>query len=610
MSFTTHVVKTGSLTLTRGNIEPSLNLNNYDGFFYYMMGPGGSGASSTGFFPYTTIAGPSGFVNTGYVNINYPYNIIQVKIAINESSVILSLSYDNSNPTGSSIYPFELVANSGYIPNSAITPISGSNGISPIGYYYGSASQYVGAASFITQRSNNVLNSSSAIQAEGGVNSLFTQQGNSVYPGGGFYGQNFIGSGVTGPFGYSSGGAINANGTPYSSGNSGYAVITLVPKSLTNTNFYTTNQSNLPISGGLMVCSLLAGGGGGGFSHNYSGATNYGSGGGGSGSYQVGLVSIATPTSLNLTIGTGGAGAADDGSGDTNGAPGAPGGDTILTINGNTFYTYGGQGGLNGYQNINPGNGGAGYFGGGGSLGGNSANITPGGYSYINIPSNISTIRTRGVYAPYYDIPTTVNQTNGGNGMGYVNTNYGQGGNGVGSASGAGSGGGGGPYGGQGFGGESSPVQEPTDGQGYGCGGGGGGHEGDTYDAGSGSGGYAIVSLLSVSNNYKLLTVNASNPSISLGILDFINFKGFWGFLQGEIYLPELNTCHFLIQEDGVNSIKLNWNVSTGGTIAINFNPLNLSGNVYSQNFSLTAARGNSISTSSTPSFANVLFYR
>lgn len=606
MSFTTHVIKSGSLTLTRGNSDQTLNLNNYSGFFYYMMGPGGSGIVP---FNISETAGPSGFVNAGYVNIRYPYNIIQVKIALEGSIVKLSLSYDTDNPTGETIYPFELVANSGNIPVDG-SLISGSNGIIPIGYYYGSSEQYTASSNYITQRSNFVLTSSGEVPAEGGVNSIFTQQGNNTYPGGGFYGQNFIGSGVTGPFGYSSGGAISSGGTIYSSGNPGYAVITLIPNTLANTNFYTTNQSNLPISEGLMICSLLAGGGGGGYSHNVSGDTNYGNGGGGSGSYQVGLVSVTTPTSLNLAIGAGGAGGADDGSGDTNGEPGGAGGDTTLTINGNTFYTYGGQGGLNGTDDDNPGDGGAGYFGGGGSLGGSDTDLAPGGYSYINMPSNISNIRVRGLYYPYYDIPATPDLEDSGNGMGYVNTKFGQGGNGTGSVSGAGSGGGGGPYGGIGLGGESDPVQEPTDGQGYGCGGGGGGHEGIDYNGGSGSGGYAILSLLSVNSNYKLLTVNVSNPSISLGIPDFINFKGFWFFLQGDTYLPELNMGHFLIQEDGVNSVTLNWNVLTAGTITVTFNPLNLNGNIYSQTFSLTAAKGYSISAPGIPQFANILFYK
>ncbi len=548
-------------------------LSDYCGCLYYLMGSGGNPTGSFG--------GSSGYVITGYLDFDYPYEIgfssgatgtcLLVNCLSTNSQIVAYLKNDPS----SSVYPITIQADQGQVWNS--TDYDGGSGLNVTGFF---APTFANTGSFLNQRNVGITG---PVAAQGSITSFY---GTGDTGGGGFYGSNL--TDIDG-YGYGS-------GTDGGTGGSSIAVLSFIPRNMIYTGgtgstgtYFLDIPGATGVTGGsnLLLYSLLAGGGGGG--NNYDGAIDdYGGGGGGSGDICDGFLNIAGSTGTFLNIGNGGQ--ANQGSANNRG------GNTTL----NTIITVGGWGGGNGNSNSN-GSGGYGFYGGGGGTNGGVAGQS--GISKTNILSYNATLATSGGVS--------------GTGGGSVNTsgtylNYGKG---TSYLSGCCGGGGGGYYGGNGSQDGNFPyAPSNNNAQGYGCGGGGGsyygGPGGGDVGGGNGSGGYAILRYLS-STNIKLVTVTNSSKSKKYFNLhnDFSSCKGFWYFLHGDsnggTCKSYHNTGHFLIDNDGVKSIQCSFPTVSNlmyPQIQVSFNVLN----GLPQIFTLQSSTGWS---NFSGAYINILFY-
>jgi hypothetical protein len=380
--FKTYVITNPTQTSFSFSLD-SNDFTGYDGFLYLLMGSGGNGGSRLS----VSYGGSSGFVNAGYIDLNYPYNVREINITMNPSSATtLAIGYTGPNydPTNGQD-DFILSADQGQafeVQTSPTTAYMVTGLYAPSNQFNSQTNG--GNPYLINQRGiDSSQGSSGPFNGQGGLTNDFCiyQSSPLNLGGGGFYGGTVGSSGPTGPFGFASGGWFNSStGT---NGTLGYAIITLIPSSsVQNTQFLTGNTGTIGNTG-LYLYSLLGGGGGGNGS------------GGGSGDVNFGFINSSS--ALQYSIGLGG-------------TAGFAGGSTTIS-NDNYISTITAIGGSTNTLPVNA--GGDGFFA-GGTIGPNPAY----GQSYINIPNNI---------------------TNSTIGTGFVNTNYGQGST---------FGGGGGPYGG------------------------------------------------------------------------------------------------------------------------------------------------------------------
>jgi hypothetical protein len=380
--FKTYVItnpSSTSLTFSLG----STGLTGYDGFLYLLMGSGGPGGTVGGI----SYGGSSGYINSGYIDLNYPYNVRDITVKLNPASITtLSVGYTGPNydPTNGAS-DFVLLADQGQSCNIVTSPTTGYRIAGLYGPSNGFSSQSVGGNPYLINQRG--IDSSGGpdgpLNGQGGMTNDFCQYQSSpeILGGGGFYGGTL---GPTGPFGFSSGSWFSPpTGT---NGTLGYAIITLIPSLSVQSTVFATGGGNTGTIGnsGIYLYSLLGGG-----------AAGYGGGGGGSGDTNFGFINSSN--SLQYTIGEGG-------------ITTAIGGKTSFSEDNYTLTEILASGGSNSNADA-----GSGFFAGG----------TPNqnsGISYINLPSNIT---------QSYIV----------NGAGFVNASYGQGNPGT-------AGGGGGPYGG------------------------------------------------------------------------------------------------------------------------------------------------------------------
>lgn len=510
-NFKTYVITNPSQTSPSLTLGPT-GLTGYDGFFYLIMGPGGNGGDVSSVYNY---GGPSGYMSSGYVDLNHPYSVEYVTVDLNPSiGTEIYLTYNAAGPNidpslGNS--PFTIKVDTGqiYLLNRA-DPLVQNNYIS--GFYAPANNFPIGNPQIFNQRGERIVN---ITQAEGAVTDDFGQGDNSsLYAGAGFYGGSLTPSGVTGPFGYGSGNWYNNPGL----GTVGYAVITLVPSALINNSYFFTGGTG-SIGPGTYIYSLLGGGGAGGPAS--SGSIFGPGGGGGSGDIRHGI--ITTTNNVNYEIGLGGYG------GTNPSIPSISGGDTIISYDLINLSAIGGE---------TPGifEGGAGYFAGG--FNGPSIFVQE-GQSYANIPSNF---------------------TNNANGAGPVNTNYGQGGGS--DPSGNSYGGGGGPYGGN----------WAANAFGYGCGGGGGGGNGT-------SGYAILKQLVENNFKYlKITSPTLFSPADFFdytGVWGFMDAPDTSLVPLAPPGRSYFNTFHFLIKEDNVQEISITKDTQSYFTTTISFSQLN-----------------------------------
>ena len=564
------------------NIFAKNDLSDYCGCLYYLMGSGGTASGSFG--------GSSGYVTSGYLDFDYPYQIGQ-----------------QSNPIGICL---TITANSGsFINISALEvyfddPSIGAAAVvieSNQGYVY--TNTYSGGNNYI--RSGFFSPTCSASQ------SFYNQRGKLIQGPTGSDGSitNFYGTGNTGGGGFYGSNLIDNNGYGYGSGSNGgtfggsCAIVSLIPRAMcsqgstgsTGTYFYGVPGSTgtSPNPSNLLLYSLLGGGGAGGAALDTSGLTpNHGAGGGGSGDLCNGFLNCNIGASgPNIVVGSGGT-APTINQGDDGAA-----GDVTSLQNINVI----GGGGGNGINSGGPsgtndnGNGGIGFFGGGGGGGGSSSDQN--GLAGSSYTSMLTYFGELGPTAGW-----------GGNGGGAV-AGYGMGGDGTGTNFDCCGGGGGGFWGGNGV--LNGVFQFGfVDGQGYGCGGGGSSYKDNSAaTSGNGSGGYALLRYLD-SPNIKLVTINPSNKATYFSLQkDFSSCKGFWFFLHGDTNGGTCksyhNTGHFLIENDGVKSITCTFpRISnlTYSQIQVNFNILN----GLPQVFTLQSSTGWTVSAGA---YINILFY-
>jgi hypothetical protein len=350
--FKTYVITDPTQTSFNFTLGPT-GLTGYDGFLYLMMGTGGYGGNYPNITP--PQGGGGGFINAGYVDLNYPYTVREINVGSSGSSTNLSIGYTGPNidPTNGNT-PFILKADEGQY--KYLNAISGTSTELVSGFYSG-ANTFSTGPSLINQRgdSSEGQGASGPTGPRGFVNNDFGQ-GNGptgILGGGGFYGGTV---GPTGPFGFSSGGWYDTGASSGATGTLGYTVITLIPSSLAiNTSFLTGSTGTIGNTG-LYLYSLLGGGGGG-----YVGN----GGGGGSGDIRNGFLNNSG--SISYEIGAGG-------------TPGATGGDITISTDGFTtaLTAIGGE-------SPGPNTGGKGFFAGGF----NGSNPIE-GQNYINLPSNFS----------------------------------------------------------------------------------------------------------------------------------------------------------------------------------------------------------------------------
>lgn len=517
----TYVITSPSQTSLSWSLGPT-GLTGYDGFFYSIAGAGGVG----GTYNSTLYAGSGGFIQSGYVDLTYPYNVDNITVSINTNSkTTLSIGYTGPNidPTNG-VSPFVLTADEGKIYEKYPVNGGGLGDDKVICGFYAPGNRFdydTNPVRLINQRtvlSNSINNPDFTGGPYGAISSAFGQE---LFPviqaGGGFYAGGTGIFGLTGPFGFTSGGYTLSNEAGdnldnQSINSTGYAIISLIPTSMIiNNNFFNIAGSTGTYTGntGLYLYSMLGGGGGG------AGSSSVGGGGGGAGVYECGILSSNTGI-IDYNVGLGGLGGDDS---DQYGN----GGDTYITLSEEPLLPLvaaGAEGPVAIY-----GNGGDGFF-----TGGYNVNYWEyQGNSYINMPSNTS-------------------QT--ADGAGFVNQNYGQYNAG---------GGGGGPYGGNGNGTLGGAT-------GYGCGGGGGNPLG-----GAGTGGYIILkNISSPTINFYKITSNTTFDFLSL-----YPYTGFWFFLNGNglFGTTSFDTGHFLIKEDNVRQILATTNGSRF-TIKVNFGTL------------------------------------
>jgi hypothetical protein len=503
----TYVITSPNQTSLTWSLGPT-GLTGYDGFFYSVAGAGGTGGSRGGSIPY---AGSGGFIQSGYVDLTYPYNVDNITVDINTNDkTTLSIGYTGPNidPTGGTS-PFVLTADAGQVYEQ-YPDISGNttNNRVVCGFYApGNNFTYqTGNPILINQRNIDSGSIGNSGGNGGPIGALSSTLGQELFPsiqaGGGFYAGGTGIFGATEPFGFNSGGYNTQSIT-----STGYAIISLIPSSMTITsNFFNIEGDTGTYTGstGLYLYSLLGGGGGG------------GDGGGGGGVYECGILNSTTGI-INYSVGTGGiALALNQQSIDGNG------GDSFLTLSEEPLLPYTAPGGGGGATTVS--SGGDGFFTGGYP----SMAFIRKANSYINMPSNNSLTQK---------------------GAGFVNTNYGQAGAG---------GGGGGPYGGNSF-------DVGLGATGYGCGGGapGGGQ-------GKGTGGYVILKNIA-SSNIKLYTITTNT---TFDFLSLYPYTGFWFFLHTNgLGTASFDTGHFLIKEDNVRQILVQTDGSKF-TIKVNFGNL------------------------------------
>jgi hypothetical protein len=580
-------------------LNPSINLgpsgiSGYKGFFYHLSGSGGQNGSNT----YINYGGSAGFVNSGYIDFNYPYSIESIDLQTNLSSpTSLTINYkpDIIGPTGGppvisadkgSLFEYTNIAGAG----APLVPAT--KDVNNLGLSYNQVGYFTGGLEIITtssskydvydQRQNLYSGSSgpTGFNSSGNVCSFYGNNISGVLGGAGFYGAN----GATGEsYGFSSGNYINDN--------YGYGVISLIPNDFILDNLFITDSTGSTGLSNMVLYSLVGGGGGGGGWSADNSSNARGGGGGGAGDMICGFFQSNI---LNISIGKGGTGGGEMTNGET-------GGNTVL----NSIISYGGSGG--GYNSVFDtsiivppnisGAGGPGYYGGGGGVGGydDSQNFvySYGGGSYTNMSS----------YVGKYGVAVSGSNNTAGLGAGAVSSDYGYAPQNIFNDNESGGGGGGGFWGGNGTY-NGAIYNNFKDAQGYGCGGGGGSQNFGSSDisGGAGSNGYAIISYINtLHENIKVYKIE-SNKIFNFDVLDTL--KGFWFFLSGNGATSPFgggksysNTGHFLVNEDGVSQIIIT--KSSGYfNIQINFNTLI---NQSSQIFNLKA--------NSTQPYMMLMFY-
>lgn len=372
-TFKTYVITNPAQTSTSWSLGPT-GLTGYDGFLYLLMGSGGQGSNLAS----TVFGGSSGFVNAGYVDLNYPYSVKDITVNLNVNSITtLSIGYTGPNidPTNG-LSHFVLTADAGQ--NYALNNQGGVFTEMTTGFYAPSNTfSPTGNPTLINQRGiSSEMGSTGYEGAQGPVTDDFGREsgGTGILGGGGFYGGTV---GPTGPFGFSSGGWYDVSGSTGTNGTLGYAIITLIPTSLVNNTHFLTGGTGTIGNTGIYLYSLLGGGGGG------------NNGGGGSGDIRHGFVN--NTNNIDYNIGQGG-------------LPNTDGGDTSITTDAfvNILTAVGGETAfLQG--------GGKGFF-----AGGFNGPTPTDGQSYANIPTNFSITADA---AGSVDI-TTYGQGNGSGGGG------------------------------------------------------------------------------------------------------------------------------------------------------------------------------------------------
>lgn len=550
-------------------------ITGYKGCFYYLSSSGGKNNNNNTSAPKGGFQGyygaSSGYVLSGYIDFDYPYTVSNVDLnTIVEGPTNLSVSFTNDPTLGASPMVITVPQGDvGTLPDTTGDVSSLPTDYITTGYSPGTIIIKPSGTSVIDQRANLYVNSPTQYTQYNQTSSLTSQYGTTLGStgdsfllcgGGGFYGNNGGNTGAAG-YGYSSG-MLNTGATGY-----GYGVISLIPSTMIESSHFITGNTGITGASDFVLYSLLGGGGAGG-TVDSNGDYGGGAGGGGAGDWISGL--IQTSSLINLSIGLGGTGIPYSG-----GAfyTGPDGGDTVLTYNTVRSITVAGGkgGGATGNSNvpsgyIPQGNGGMGYYGGGGGVNGSG--------SFTNVPYAYGSMSCSLVNIYYGDAGYAKSGENSsGNGAGYVNTNYGQGvpdcGEGDNNAA---SGGGGGFWGGIGIYNGDATVSKNA--SGYGCGGGGGSVWKGNVGAGGGSGsnGYAIINYIKKSPNIKIFRI-LNYTYFNATFLSSI--KGFWFFLAGDsvpnqpynssISMPLIgksyhNTGHFLVKEDGVNYIKFYFN--------------------------------------------------
>jgi hypothetical protein len=415
----TYVITSPDHTNLSWSLGPT-GLTGYDGFFYSIAGAGGVGGTLAP--SPAEYAGSGGYIQSGYVDLSYPYNVDNIQVSVsNNSSTTLSIYYTGPNidPTNGQ-HPFVLTSDAGYLYTFKSNVALFNKFV--CGFYApGNQFTYSTGNPILVNQRNIDSGSNNNTPGNGGpigaLTDILGQESSTVRAGGGFYAGGTGIFGATGPFGFSAGGY---NMEPVSS--TGYAIISLVPSSMAITSSFLNvagDTGTYTGNTGLYLYSLL-GGGGGGAGDTSSGGND--SGGGGSGNYRCGIFDSISG-SFDYEVGSIGLG------GYSTSQP-SNGGDTTIE----SLVAIGGKGGTNLQV---PGDG---YFTGG------VINAIWYANSYINMPSYNSTSGSGAGCVPGYG------QSNAGGGGGGP---YGGNGNGtVGGCTGYGNGGGGGsPNGGDGTGG-------------------------------------------------------------------------------------------------------------------------------------------------------------
>lgn len=618
-------------------------LTDFCGFMYYITGPGGDGQ--------TVIAnntqyqnGGSGYMNSGYIDFEHPYNVNLSTINVKVVSNVTEISFEYTNDPSITQYPIN--SGPGFPVNSDIPITPGTvrivadqptniinntdntynsqnadlyNYLNSQGFYNGGVYTPIGASepfnfnTMYNQRwiSPNITPTTYTIDSEGSVTNINST--NSFLNGGGYYGGVNLNPGVTGPFGRSSGGvATDVTNPP---GTYGYAVLTLIPneaityQSFTGSTLQPSGDINAWDSAqgstggigvtGLYLYGMAGGGGAGGFLTNAQ--DNGGGGGGGGGILSFGFTEIpngATGYYCDIVAGAGGPHTSVSSS-----TWGDNGNSSFITFYDQLSNVYekieclpGLGGKTSSTSTITPTStdGGAGYYGGGGGNYSTDSSLnTPayafGGLSLIRIPSYQGFNTNPTDYVPGND------SRMGGNGGGSINPlSFGRclfWGTDPGDDTFVG-GGGGGLWGGCGVSQDTDPADSLDNGitsaYGYASGGGGGGSwSSATYAGGAGSGGYVILKKIT-SNNCYLITLNSSSGNTTIKLSEFINYTGVWCYTEGintvqnsNVTMVSNSLYHFLIKEDGLTSIQY---TASSSSLVFEFKKLNLNGTLYNQN--------------------------
>lgn len=655
MSFETIFIASGSTGITQ---SPSGKpLTDFSGFLYYISASGGDGEKIIIGDDAQYQNGAAGYVNSGFIDFEYPYNVdlttLNVSIGTTGPTGTTEISFQYTDDPSITKYPIgatgfpgasDIAITKGTVRIVADKPTIIANNSIPNynsyqncqGFYNGGVYTSGNANIFVNtnlynQRWINTLPVTATKAPSEGLVPEFGSTG-SQYNGGGYYG-GINDTATYGPFGRSSGGLATDGTNP--PGSTGYTILTLIPKdAIVSSEFVGSTLvassdinawdstgatvNNIGVTG-LYLYGMAGGGGGGGFVN-----ADNGGGGGGGGVLSFGFTEIPTgATGYYCDIAAGGGGVHTDVSASTAGNMG--GASSINFRKPDTsVYEYieclpgrGGRGaGSLAAGEPSNGDGGMGYYGGGGGYN-PFDNYTLGGISFIRIPS----------YQGYNDNITDYSGS-GGDGGGSINSaSFGR------SASwgpditdGAFTGGGGGGFwGGCGVlqGAESGYGSNGlTSAYGYASGGGGGGYYSSSvvYAGGGGSGGYVILRKI-VSNNYYLITLDSSSTITSIPIAQILPYTGVWCYAEGintinnaNVSMVSNNTCHFLIKEDGLTQINYNKNaVSPVPALTFQFKSLNINNVIYPQVSSFIPAdltKIEDVDTTTTFVFSNTFRYK